>query len=94
MKKWQKKAIKEIMEEFDFGKVHITMEALGWTWGDSKKPPSIDELREEAESMLTRTVEGNNGYSDSGGFVVYHYTEEKYLRLVFLVESWEVGNYI
>lgn len=47
--------IDEIMEEFDFGRVLTTMEALDWKWASAKGGrgiPDMDELRATAERLL------------------------------------------
>ncbi len=47
------KMIDEIMDEFNFARVHKAMVALDWKWASSKNYiPSMDELRTEAERLL------------------------------------------
>ena len=48
------KMIDEIMDEFNFAKVHKTMVALDWKWAvtSNNKVPTMDELRKEAERLL------------------------------------------
>lgn len=48
--------IEYIMNNFDFVRVHKVMEALDWTWASAKTRngiPSVSELREQAERLLT-----------------------------------------
>jgi hypothetical protein len=59
MKKWKKKAIKEIMDNFDFKKVHKTMVALEWKWFiENKEPklssaiPDIKDIKDTALNCL------------------------------------------
>lgn len=47
------KMIDEIMDEFNFARVHKAMVALDWKWaGCENKIPSIESLRKEAERLL------------------------------------------
>jgi hypothetical protein len=47
------KMIDEILDEFNFARVHKAMVALDWKWASSKNYiPSMDELRIEAERLL------------------------------------------
>ena len=92
MKKWQKKAIKEIMEEFDFARVRKVMLALDWTWLNAPSSPSIEELRGAAEKLLIKGVESADifHYSSTGGFDTYCDNTNKSISLSFVVEVWEV----
>jgi hypothetical protein len=45
------KMINDITDAFDFNKVWITMEYLGWRWG-GQGVPTIDALIEEAKRLL------------------------------------------
>ena len=50
MKKKEKQAIEEILENFDFEAIHTAMEALDWTWFDSKgKTPNIKALKKTGQ---------------------------------------------
>lgn len=47
------KMIDEIMEEFNFARVHKAMVALDWKWAFiENKIPSIESLRKESERLL------------------------------------------
>lgn len=91
MKKWQKKAIKEIMEEFDFKGARKTMLALDWTWAHINRTPFVSELREEAKSLLIMTTKGSASphYVGTGGFEAVCDNEKKGMRLLFIVSEWE-----
>lgn len=61
--------IDEIMDDFDFDKVHEIMTALNWTWVTSENknyPPDIWEIKKSARSHLKNAVK--HGGSASGGF--------------------------
>lgn len=87
MKKCDKQ-IQEIVKFFDWQKVHKTMTALNWTWGDDKNVPGIGELVQTAVSLLDTVAEGDGKYSSSstGGFVAS--IEDGNLDLSFVVCSW------
>ena len=54
----QRKAVDNIMDWFDFEKVHKTMKALRWEWvGAEEKIPCQGEIRERAREMLTQAIE-------------------------------------
>lgn len=60
--------IDEILDEFDFERVHKVMVALNWEW--CGEVPTIAELRREARRLL-RDCANNEGSSLScGGFCV------------------------
>lgn len=95
--------IKEIMDEFDFDKVYETMNALDWRWGG--EIPSIEDLRETAESLLRGAAKSRlNDFKDAhhdvaainatGGFEARAYCNEDKtkitgLDLAFVVTSWD-----
>jgi len=59
--------IDEIMDTFDFVKVHEIMDALKWTYSDAEGIPDESTLRTTARKHL-KEVAKNGGYSSSGGF--------------------------
>jgi hypothetical protein len=94
MKKWQERAIKEIMDEFDFAQVHKAMVALDWVWGttDTAHIPSIKELRIEAKRQLTELCENGHSAIDCAGFYSTYDKKNKHLKLSFIIESWSVSK--
>ncbi len=57
----QRKAVDNIMDWFDFERVHRTMKALRWGWvGAEEKIPCQGEIRERAREMLTQAIESKN----------------------------------
>jgi len=86
----QRKAIDNIMDWFDFEKVHKTMKALRWEWIDSEeKIPCQGEIREKARQLLTQAIESEMDVS-SGGFHVTYISVEGFLKLEFIVSEWNV----
>lgn len=79
--------IDEIMDNFDFGRVHEVMTALDWTWHDSAGVPDMGTLRRTARRQLRDCITRRHG--GSGGFVVDIDRDEGGLSLSFVVESWD-----
>jgi hypothetical protein len=96
---FKEKAIKNIIENFDFEKVHKVMVFLDWTWLHDVEPPSMGSLVISAQQKLSDTFDMcNNKKKDisigSGGFVVYaEYNQQSdccdYLDLKFQITSCE-----
>ena len=87
-----KKAIKKILKNFDFGKVHRVMESLNWTWVDSKDGgvPTIEELKAQAKDLLTKVTEGEFSIISCGGFEAEY--RDKVLTLKFVLEEFEIDK--
>jgi hypothetical protein len=95
--------IKEIIDEFDFGRVETVMDALDWEWRG--ETPTIDDLYEEAKRLLRGAAESRLGdFKDThhdvaiinscGGFEAKAWCDESKtkitgLDLAFVVESWD-----
>lgn len=81
--------IDEILDEFDFEKVHRVMTALSWTWYREPEVPSITDLRRMARYLLKQVVESKGIHSvGSGGFTAYMH--HGVLGLRFEVSSYEI----
>jgi hypothetical protein len=67
--------INDVIEKFEFEKVHIAMTALDWKWiapngaitNQSMAVPTIARLKQTATQVLTSSIE--SGFAASGGFV-------------------------
>jgi hypothetical protein len=98
--------IDEIMDEFNFARVHKAMVALDWKWASSKSYiPSMDDLRETAESLLRGAAESRLGdykgehwelgiVNGTGGFQATAYCDEDKTKIIaldlsFVVTSWD-----
>ena len=85
--------IYHILANFDFNKVHRTMEFLEWSWFDTDGTPTIDDLREAAWSKLqsaysnSKGREDGKGYCSSGGFEARY--EDGGFSLSFTVTEWD-----
>lgn len=82
---WQE-MIDDIMDNFDFDKVHRCMTALEWHWSGCDGVPEKSELRKCARKILKGCVE--RGHGGTGGFQVTIDREEGCLSLSFVVEDW------
>lgn len=91
------KTIDDIMDNFDFDKVHDTMELLGWCWVDHDTKafeiPHVSELRKRARSLMKEAMASSRASYGiaTGGFQVDKITEEggTYLSLSFVLTSWD-----
>ena len=79
--------IKNILEEFDFERVHDAMVALDWRYTDYLENksyiPDIQELKNTAKECLKHAIKCN--FSENGGFLAIH--EFGVLNLYFVLEE-------
>lgn len=81
--------IDEILDEFDFERVHRAMIALQWSYHNTEGTPHIGDLRRLARSLLKQVVEAKGIQSvASGGFTAYMHSG--LLGLRFEVTQFEV----
>jgi len=88
--------IDEIMDWFEFEKVHEAMVATQWKWYDGDNEfgvPTLQQLKKKARSLLRTVAEAKEPdyISATGGFYARKETFEgkPYLRLSFEVANWE-----
>jgi hypothetical protein len=81
-----KEILDEILDEFDFEKVHKAMVALNWKWVDGV--PTIGDLRRTARELLNDLVRGELRGVGTGGLCAY--MENGLIGLRFEVTNWEV----
>lgn len=81
--------VEEILDEFDFEKVHKVMVALEWTWHGSVESPSIGDLRRMARGLLQELLR-NDKYHITGTGGLYAYRIADTVGLRFEVTSYEV----
>lgn len=100
------KMVEQVLENFDFGKVYLTMRALNWTWGMEPRTPSIESLKRTAENLLRGSINGAikskdlrewEGYLNAtGGFKATAYRNRfKHIvnvELEFIVSSWDTDG--
>lgn len=80
---------KEILEWFDFEKVHRTMVALNWTWStmSGSEIPSIEEIKRTARSLCSDSYENKTNIASGGLWAKYNEKRDE-LTLEFKVEYW------
>lgn len=79
--------IEEVLDSFDFDKVHRVMESLAWAWANLDRVPTRAELVAEARRLLSE-LSGKPGVHGSGGLRA-SYKEDGTLSLKFILcESW------
>lgn len=97
--------VEEIMDNFEFEKVHEVMDALKWEWVDTSgcfRVPSEKELRKRTSEMLYQTINNyitgimngedrdNPARISSGGFECTFDGES--LSLNFVLADWTAYN--
>lgn len=89
-KRISKRAIEEILNEFDFEKVHRVMQFLDWRWYPNNKVPSIASLKQTARLCLNGIVDEGAERHMTGGLVAYREQDgdEDGLALSFVIEEY------
>jgi hypothetical protein len=69
----------DIMERFDWNRVHKVMTALEWSWWWTKTVPTVEELQATALEMIHAVIrlyekEGESTFCSTGGFVARIHT--------------------
>lgn len=95
------KKINDVLENFDFKKVHEYMTETNWTWATSKtssKIPSRIEIQKTAKFALVDAYNemkhhGKLGYCSTGGFHAYCFNEhgKTTFHLLFAIADYEYG---
>ncbi len=79
--------VEEVLDSFDFDRVHEVMGSLSWTWANLGRVPTRAELVTEARRLLEE-LDGRPGVHGSGGLRA-SYKEDGTLSLkLILCESW------
>ncbi len=89
--------LNEIIDHFNFDKVHGCMSLMKWRWAFAKTEsgiPSKEEIIHTAKDLITKTIvnflrTNNSGGVGIGGFNCYYHREEDYLELSFVVADWD-----
>ena len=80
--------IENIMEHFDFDRVHTTMKRLKWTWRDNGVP-TIPQLKKQARALLVHMVKHPTSFAiATGGFRVQRWGRRRLLQLAFEIQSY------
>jgi len=97
-KRFYSNLLQELLDGFDFKRVHECMEVLNWYWagvdGIPEKEDMISIVKNLYESIEKSILEGKYCYSSTGGFkLTFNPDEDNELNLVFEVENCSVyGN--
>jgi hypothetical protein len=83
--------INDLIDDFDFQRVHIAMTALDWQWqtteGNGHAVPSIAKLKGMARHLLRESIK--NKVVASGGFVAKYHpkvdNDSEYFSLQFVL---------
>ena len=89
----KQKLIDDIMDSFDFAKVHRVMKFLNWTWAGDLEPPDEFELRRYARKLLKESLDKQVSITTAGFKVTYRGRDDIdhiYLDLTFYVDDWSV----
>ena len=96
--KFYRSKLDELIQSFDFGKVHEIMKLLNWTWYN-KGVPSVEDMIFAVEGLYygiqDNILNNKYSYSATGGFVLtYNPDEDQELKLVFEAVTYSVfyGN--
>ena len=88
----QQDQLDEIMDHFDFGKVHKAMDATNWKWSLDEginAVPNECQLRQAARRLITHAMINNVSIS-TGGF--YASIDMDYPKLEFILSEYEVWS--
>ena len=80
----EQELIDNIMDNFDFRKVHQAMKALNWKWDRIDEIPEEHELRKAARAVLRGAIA--YGFTGTGGFNARYL--DGTLELYFVVTEW------
>lgn len=90
--KFYENQLQEILDGFDFDKVHMVMETLDWHWatiGVPEKKDMIEHVKCLYNSIKGRIIEHEHCFCASGGFkLTFNPDEDNELNLVFELESY------
>lgn len=95
--KTNQELIDEILDNFEFEKVHKVMTFLDWRWVGVL--PDVADLRAQARKLLKECLKFRGEkprHIETGGFMAEYNLEEEdgyeLLTLSFILNSWEVDN--
>lgn len=94
----ERRKIANVMENFDFYKVHKVMELLQWVWiscgeDGNSAVPTVGQMKAEAKRLLIEAAYEKTNISCGGFKAVYETTgtddKDPYIGLEFIVEDCE-----
>jgi hypothetical protein len=89
-----KRAINDIMKEFDFNTTHDVFQFLDWRWNDGRVP-SVVMLRKTARELLDNVNEKGLDYCMTGGLKAFRDEDDsvKGLGLAFVLTEYTHWDY-
>jgi hypothetical protein len=91
MKQHDLTTLTEIIDRFDFEKVHAYMKLTKWHWAGSPEAPSIDEMKRTVCSLFYALQDRprDNNKCSTGGFVLSYFTWDSGIEynLTFSLET-------
>ena len=93
-----RRKLEELLDEFDFARVHDTMDVLGWHWANVDGIPEKDDMiplvRSLYDAIEDRVLNEEYAFCATGGFkLTFNPEEDNELNLVFEAEACSVyGN--
>lgn len=80
--------VDEIVDNFDFERVHEVMESLNWGWAQSEgRVPEIAEMKTFVRNLFLDLYKYESNQVSCGGFVAEK-DEDDELELSFVVANW------
>ena len=82
--------VDEVMDWFDFEKVHRVMTMLDWKWAMIGAVPEIPDLRKQVRKLMRELWNSDNQLVATGGFVVRLHREKNWARfsVAFELTEW------
>lgn len=84
----KKEAIDEILDNFNFERVHNVMMHLDWDWASTDGVPNISDLRKCARRLL-KEVAYSEEYNSVGTGGLEAYKKDRELSLKFVLDYWD-----
>lgn len=81
--------IDDVMDWFDFEKVHKMMKAVDWKWGSIEGVPDIPDLRQFVRKAMKKAYE--QGHYITGGFDIRYNKEYDAFTVQFIGANWETN---
>ena len=85
----------EIIDNFDFEKVHRCMTLMDWRWATTNGVPSLEDIKNNASRLLLDVIIGirfrfsEDYYIGTGGFHVTYNKKYDVILLSFVITDWD-----
>ncbi len=99
--------LNEIMNQFDFNKVHKCMKLMDWKWGIFSKEsapnitynvPTLENIKNSAKDLITTVIISylrtkTSGFTGTGGLEIFYNHQQDYIEIKFVLTEW-IDDYI